>query len=146
MPYPVLDIANELLRLADEGNGDLMTNLKLQKLLYYQQGFHLAYFGQPLFNEDIEAWMYGPVVPVVYRNYEANGRVGIEPDATKTFEFNSEEELRLFLKVYDIYNQYSASYLIEMTHHESPWMQTPVGVGNVISKESMKEFFKTMLN
>ena len=45
MAYNVMDIANELLkRAADNGGGDLLTNLKLQKMLYYEQGFHLAYF------------------------------------------------------------------------------------------------------
>lgn len=39
-------------------------------MLYYQQGFHLAYFGTPLFDEEIEAWMYGPVVPCVFENYK----------------------------------------------------------------------------
>lgn len=44
--------------------------MKLQKLLYYVQGFHIAVFNRPLFNEDIEAWMYGPVVPAVYEYYQ----------------------------------------------------------------------------
>lgn len=63
----VIDIANKLLLKTEEvSNGEeLMTNMKLQKMLYYQQGLHLAYFGTPLFDEDLEAWMYGPVVPSV---------------------------------------------------------------------------------
>ena len=67
MAYPVLKIANLMLRATYtiEGAEDLMSNMKLQKMLYYQQGFHLAYFGTPLFDEEIEAWMYGPVVPSV---------------------------------------------------------------------------------
>ena len=40
--------------------------MKLQKLLYFAQGHHLADFGELLFREDIEAWKYGPVVRVVY--------------------------------------------------------------------------------
>ena len=67
MAYKVLDIANKLLsHAANNGEGELMSNMKLQKMLYYQQGFHLAYFNTPLFEENIEAWMYGPVVPCVY--------------------------------------------------------------------------------
>ena len=65
MSYPVLAIANKLLASAtDYDGGELMSNMKLQKMLYYQQGYHLAAFGTPLFDEDIEAWMYGPVVPL----------------------------------------------------------------------------------
>ena len=50
MTYPVLDIANKLLLKATEyDGGELMSNMKLQKMLYYQQGYHLAAFGTPLF-------------------------------------------------------------------------------------------------
>lgn len=143
MAYKALDIANELLRLAErEDEGDLMSNLKLQKMLYYQQGFHLAYFGTPLFDEEIEAWMYGPVVPEVYDAYDHYGRNGIEanPDKEMTFE---PEEWRLFLKVFDIYGQYSAIGLMNMTHQEPTWMNVRKGHGSVISKESMTSFFKT---
>lgn len=146
MAYPVIQIANELLRLAYDGEGDLMTNLKLQKMLYYQQGFHLAYFGTPLFDEDIEAWMYGPVVPSVYDAYESKGRAGIEPDFNMTIEFEDDEESRLFMKVYDIYGQYSAIGLMNMTHNELPWQSVSPGHGHIITKDSMESFFKTRLN
>ena len=66
MAYDVKDIANLLLLSAESySGGELMTNMKLQKMLYYQQGFHLAYFDTPLFDDEIEAWMYGPVVKSV---------------------------------------------------------------------------------
>ncbi len=146
MAYNALDIANELLRLAEnEDEGDLMTNLKLQKMLYYQQGFHLAYFDTPLFEEEVEAWMYGPVVPEVYDAYDGYGRNGIESNPEKEVSF-SDEEWRLFLKVYEIYGQYSAIGLMNMTHEEPTWLNVPKGHGSVISKESMKRFFKTRLN
>lgn len=145
MSYPVIQIANELLRLAYEGVGELMTNLKLQKMLYYQQGFHLAYFGEPLFDDEIEAWMYGPVVPSMYHEYESNGRNGILPNDNIECDM-SDEEWRLFCKVYDIYGKYSAEGLIDLTHSETPWQNTPTGKGNVISKQSMQEFFTTRLN
>ena len=145
MTYNVQDIANELLRLAADGVDELMTNLKLQKMLYYQQGFHLAYFGTPLFDDDIEAWMYGPVVPAVYQKYESYGRNGIEPNLDVECDMK-DEEWRLFCKVYDTYGVYSGEGLINMTHNESPWQTTPTGKGNVISKKKLGEFFKTRLN
>lgn len=147
MPYPVSKIANMLLRYAysTEGAEDLMSNMKLQKMLYYQQGFHLAYFGEPLFEENIEAWMYGPVVPTIYAKYENNGRNGIEPDLDDDFHFENEEELNLFNKVFEVYGKYSAYGLMNMTHNEEPWSSTPKGRGCVISKKVMEDFFKTML-
>ena len=69
MAYKALDIANKIISKTDLEHGDTISNLKLQKMMYYQQGFHLAYFGTPLFDEDIVAWQYGPVVPSVYKEY-----------------------------------------------------------------------------
>lgn len=147
MIYDVFHIANVLLKLADDSEGDLMTNLKLQKMLYYQQGFHLAYFDEPLFEDDIEAWMYGPVVPRVYEKYESYGRNGIEANHNIDIDFVNENEWRLFLKVFDIYGQYSAIGLMNMTHNETPWLETPTGKGtnHIISKDLIKTFFKTRL-
>ena len=89
MAYNVNDIANTLLRYAENTEGgDLMSNMKLQKMLYYQQGFHLAMFGTPLFDDDLEAWMYGPVVPAVYEAYKSHGREGIPADPDKCFSFD----------------------------------------------------------
>jgi uncharacterized phage-associated protein len=146
MAYPVEQIANQLLINA-ANSGELMTNMKLQKMLYYQQGFHLAYFDKPLFKEDIEAWMYGPVVPSMYEKYKEFGRNGIEPDRTMDFAFEERKEQALFDEVCKVYGAYSAIGLMDMTHEEMPWKTTPVGegAGHVISKDKMQSFFKTRL-
>ena len=77
----VQDVARFFIDLAKRQNdldrGDLMTNLRLQKLLYFAQGWHLARFGRPLFDASIEAWPYGPAVPEAYRAYKEYGREGI---------------------------------------------------------------------
>ena len=59
-------------------DGDLITNLKLQKLLYYAQAWHLAHFGSPLFSDDIEAWQYGPVIKSIYQKYSKFGNQPIK--------------------------------------------------------------------
>lgn len=147
MAYKVLDIANTLLRYAEtsEGEEDFMTNMKLQKMLYYQQGFHLAYFGTPLFDEEIEAWMYGPVVPCVFENYKSHGRNGIEADKDRDFQFKDRMEASLFAQVYKIYGKYSALGLMEMTHEELPWKSTTTGKGNIIEKDKLLQFFRTQI-
>ena len=147
MAYPVIQIANQLLLYSADKGGELMTNMKLQKMLYYQQGFHLAYFGTPLFEEDIEAWMYGPVVPTVYDRYKSNGRNGIEPDRGLDFSFGQKKELALFNEVCKVYGAYSAIGLMNMTHEEMPWKSTPIGEGegHIIAKEKMQSFFKKRL-
>lgn len=142
MSYKVLDIANKLLSMS-ESYGDFMTNMKLQKMLYYQQGYHLALFDTPLFDDEIEAWMYGPVVPCVYEEYKVNGNNIIYPDREPIQLGNKEEAL--FEEVFRIYDIYSATGLMNLTHSETPWKKTPTGVGNIISKNIMKEFFKKKL-
>jgi uncharacterized phage-associated protein len=141
MGYPALDIANKILAEASSSDsGELISNMKLQKLLYYQQGFHLAYFGTPLFDEEIEAWMYGPVVPCVYEHFKSYDNRGIA--YAGDVKPLSEDEESLFNEVYRVYGKYSAIGLMEMTHNEMPWKTTQVGVGNVITKDKMKTFFK----
>ncbi len=145
MAYNVLDIAKKIIKIADDdiaNGGDNITNLKLQKLLYYQQGYHLAKFDSPLFNEDVEAWMYGPVVPVVYDYYQQFGAQSLPVE--KDVIVLPDEEEALFYQVYDAYREFSAIGLMNMTHREMPWTNVePHNRGTVISQESMKAYFKT---
>ena len=145
MSYPVLAIANKLLASAtDYDGGELMSNMKLQKMLYYQQGYHLAAFGTPLFDEDIEAWMYGPIVPCVYDHFKKFGAGGIEPETDQPLMLSDEEE-SLFQDVFTAYINFSALGLMEKTHGETPWRTTPTGVGHVIGKDKMRDFFHKQL-
>ena len=150
MAYKAIDIANKLLlaaaRSSDiEGQGELMSNMKLQKMLYYQQGFHLAFFGEPLFDDPIEAWMYGPVVPSVYEHFKKYGSQGIPPETEEDIALKPEEQA-LFDEVYNVYAAYSAVGLMNLTHSESPWASTEPGFGNEIELGNMKEFFLTRIN
>ena len=147
MAYKALDIAKKLIFKAqnDEPNGgERLTNLKLQKLLYYQQGFHLAFFGTPLFAEDVEAWMYGPVVPAVYDEYSAYGSSAL-PEVKEPVSLSENEE-ELFNEVYDAYREFSAIGLMNRIHSERPWLDAvPHDRGTVISQESMMSYFKTQI-
>ena len=62
--YKAEDIANFFLRAIYRDCGDAITPLKLQKLLYFAQGNYLAKYNMPLFDEDFEAWIHGPVIPL----------------------------------------------------------------------------------
>lgn len=147
MAYKALDIAKKLIFKAqnDEPNGgERLTNLKLQKLLYYQQGFHLAFFGTPLFGDAVEAWMYGPVVPSVYNEYSSYGSSTL-PEVDSVITLTDEEE-ELFNEVYDSYRDFSAIGLMNRTHKEKPWASvSPHDRGTVISQESMRDFFLTQI-
>ncbi len=132
-------LAHNRLVMTDEG-AELISNLKLQKLLYYAQGCFLAIKDEPLFKDDIVAWMHGPVIESVYHEYKQNGASGIEFDEDFDFTQFCDEENDLLNEVYDVFGQYSAWKLRNMTHEEMPWQTTePNGV---ISCEKIKEYFK----
>lgn len=148
MAYKASDIAKKLIFKAqnDEPNGgERLTNLKLQKLLYYQQGFHLAFFGTPLFDDNIEAWMYGPVVPSIYEKYSSYGSASL-PEVSNPISLSDDEE-ELFNEIYDAYREFSAIGLMNRTHKEKPWIDAvPHDRGTVISQDSMKSYFITQIH
>lgn len=142
MAYDVKEIAKKIIAKTDTEHGDTISNLKLQKMLYYMQGFHLAFFGTPLFEEEIKAWQYGPVVPSVYEEYKRYESKAIDLPEGPIIQLTEEEEA-VFDNVYDEYNQFSAVALMKMTHEESPWRSTEIS--QVIDKEKIKEFFNTQI-
>lgn len=139
----VLDVAKYFLTQADEEVGDLISNLKLQKLCYYAQGIHLAVFDKPLFEEPIEAWMHGPVCPLLYREYKQYGSSAIPIPQDANLDVFTSEQLELLNEVYAVYGQFSAWKLRNMTHEEAPWKETPTN--GVITHDLLKDFFRTRI-
>lgn len=106
-------------------NNDL-TNLKLQKMLYFAQVEHLKKYGEPLFDDAIEAWKYGPVIPAVYEWLKGCGAYQITKFDIETSTDALDEEITSFLEtIWDKYNAYSASGLVNKTHEaNSAWAKT----------------------
>lgn len=117
--------------------GEYMTHLKLQKLLYYAQGCSLALREKPLFNDAIENWTHGPVVPSVYAIYRDKKDRTIE--SFKEIEVDDTTSA-LLEEVYELFGQFSALKLREMTHREDPWKNT--STNETITQESIKTYFK----
>ena len=136
-----MDVIRLFLRLQslDEESGDVITNLKAQKLLYYAQGMILAKTGKPLFDADFVAWQHGPVIPDVYEKLKTFGRRQIEPKGEFDISLFTDEELNILISVYKTFGQYSAWKLRDMTHSESPWRD--VEMNETITKESIRAFF-----
>lgn len=142
MAYSAIDIAKKIVCKTDVEHGDTLSNLKLQKLLYYMQGFHLAAFDTPFFNEAIEAWTYGPVVPVVFREFKKHQNRAINPENYLDELALTGEEQQLFDRVYDKYNCFSAVALMQMTHTEGPWKSHKVG--EVLTRNEIRDYFTTL--
>ena len=142
--YKALDIASLFVQLANSIPDEDIDNLKLNKLCYYAQGWSLARFGTPLFDEAIQAWDYGPLIPSVYYAYKPCGRSPIKAPATNFDEGRlSNDELSLITDVYYNYGKYTSTGLMNMTHAEgTPWRKVYIQhANNVISTESMKNYF-----
>lgn len=138
-----LNVAEYFLTCVHPEDDEAMSNLKLQKLVYYAQGFHLAIHGEPLFEEEIEAWTHGPVVPELYHHYKQYGGGAIPwPEDFDSAKFG-EETLELLDEVYQVMGQFSAWKLRCLTHEEPPW--TCTAQGDVISLKLMEDYFKTQL-
>lgn len=120
-------------------DSEYITNLKLQKLLYYAQGYYLAKNDTPLFNEDFLAWEHGPVIRKIYDQYKTNGSKGIEYDKDFNIKIDSNTE-HILEEVYERYGQFTAWKLRNMTHEESPWLTTRRN--EIITKSKIKEYFK----
>lgn len=140
------DIARYFLSLVDEDVGDGITNLKLQKLVYYAQGFHLAIYDRKLFDEPIQAWTHGPVVPDLYQIYKKY-QSGPIPSPNDVDISEYDDNLQDLLKeIYSLYGQFSAWKLRDLTHEEPPWANAYERCkGSSISENEMKEYFKSLL-
>jgi uncharacterized phage-associated protein len=119
----------------------------LQKLLYYAQGFHLAISGEPLFEEEIQAWLHGPVVPEVYSTYRSFTYNDIDERYDIRMGDLTAEERELLDDVWNMFKRYSGKVLEEMTHNEDPWLRAREGLGTfdysdqIIERREIEEYF-----
>lgn len=143
--YRAIDIANwfltynESLRDMENEDTDDISNLKLQKLLYYAQGCFLAIKNEPLFSDDIVAWAHGPVVEEVYHTFKDFGSGGITQHEESSV--SDSDTINLLVSVYDVFGKYSAWGLRNLTHSESPWLETPRN--EIISLNLISDYFKS---
>jgi uncharacterized phage-associated protein len=160
MSYPAAAVANELLDLAGRSNRKL-TQIEIQKLVYFAHGWHLALTEQILIPDQIEAWTYGPVVR---RLYDALKKFGNSPITEKVLDWkmggNSgfsycfptiqspsvEDDAyarTVIQSVWDKYGMLGSFKLVEITHLDgSPWQQARAKGIPYISNEEIKDYFK----
>ncbi len=155
-------VAEYFLHLVDRDAGDSMTNLRLQKLVYYTQAWHLAVTGQPLFGDDFQAWIHGPVIPELYRRYRTHGWDPIpakELDEWEALSYHSDPSndidsvaKSVIEDVWGYYGSYSAKGLEALTHQESPWQDARRDLSDdarcttIISKGSMHSYYAALLH
>lgn len=125
--YKAVDVANWML------NKQSMSPKKLQKMVYYVYAWTLTLLNESsdklnnrLFDEPIEAWVHGPVVPSLYHKYSQYGYDNIDKvDHCIKFPEDVEDVLN---QVLDVYGSYNANQLESITHQESPWINARQGL------------------
>jgi uncharacterized phage-associated protein len=129
-----LDIARYfIIRSYEDGREAEMTNMKVQKLLYYAQSLHLALYNDPLFSEEIQAWRYGPVCPPAYSFYsDFEAKQLPIPDGNSLTKIPQEKQ-KLLEEVWEYFGEYHAYYLSGMTHLEFPWKKARKGLPSYAS-------------
>lgn len=155
---PVLDVARYIINYSNE-KGYSISNLKLQKLLYFVQAYYLSFTPahEPCFNDDIEAWDFGPVVPAVYQEFKSFGGSDIPPVknyyknknnfwSIQSVPFDNDciapDDKKNINDVVDKFSIYSASELVELTHKQAPWKEAYVPHKNaVIKKDAIRRYF-----
>ena len=123
--------------------------MKLQKLVYYSQAWHLVWEDSPLFEDEIQAWANGPVVVDLYKKHQGVfslehgfflGDISRIPAASRD----------VVDRVLNFYGNKDAQWLSSLTRCEAPWKQARIGLSdgergsNIISLASMAEYYGSL--
>jgi len=139
--------------------GDTPSVLKLHKLLYYVQSWHLALHGEPLFDEKFQAWVHGPASRVIYDRFKDSksmySQIDIEDlhveDLEQEFSSISEDAKEHIEYVLESYGDLSGVELEKLTHKEDPWINARRGIPRYersetfISEDEMKDYYASMI-
>lgn len=147
----IYDVANYFLLRADSESGSVITHLKLQKLCYYANSWHLAFEGETIFDQEFQAWAHGPVCAELWHQYKSYGFKAIPaPDIAVNNNF-TDKQIETLEEVWNVYGDYDAKYLEKLTHQEDPWIEArgscPHGdsCNNLISTETMRRYYSSLL-
>ncbi|NEQ98188.1 MAG: DUF4065 domain-containing protein [Cyanothece sp. SIO2G6] len=140
-----VDVARYILTKTGE-----MTAMKLQKLVYYSQAWSLVWDEEPLFEEDIQAWANGPVVPTLYEYHRGEFKVNEDTFEAGNVDALTPNQKDSIDKVLDALQGKSGHWLSELTHSESPWndargdLKPTERSTNVIPLAAMHEYYSSL--
>lgn len=147
-PIQALLVAKYFLQLGEKSKIKV-TNKKLQKLLYYAQAWSLALENKAIFKEPIEAWIHGPVVPQIYRQYKKFG-FGQITDDSLIDQAPINPYRGILDEIWRVYGKYDSDYLELLTHNEDPWIfaRSEIDIKKasqvIISHEIMRTYYSSL--
>lgn len=141
----VFEVAQYFRYLSVPGTDKEITHLKLQKLVYYAEAMYMKIHRNYLFHEEFQAWVHGPVCPVLFYGYNNYGsstipKVDTMPDINPKY-------VRVLDIVWLLFGERDGKYLENKTHQESPWINARNGLGDkehskaIISKDDMLAYY-----
>lgn len=143
--YSIVEIANWFL------NKESMTHKKLQKLCYYAQAWNYTLKTTKLIDTCFEAWVHGPVSPVLYERFKTFGYNTIKMTGEYVASIEQEDE-EILESVWETYGEYTGNALEALTHTEEPWKEARKGYAPIekcqviIELEDMKQYYETIYN
>lgn len=151
--YSALQIAKYFIKQGQKEAENKLTPLKLQKILYYAQGWYLANYDKPLFKDVIQAWKLGPAIYSIYKAFERYGNTPIKENIDDD-EINmiGKDDREFLNKIWSVYKKYSASDLIDSTHSEKPWISTRLDIkanentDAEINLTVIRDYFKELIS
>jgi uncharacterized phage-associated protein len=141
----VKDVAKYIL----QKHGD-MSAMKLQKLVYYCQAWHMVWAEKPLFAEEFQAWANGPVCRELYEAHKGQFMVTPQNFADGDVNRLHPKQRKRIDKVVQFYGDKTAQWLSNLSHREDPWRDAREGLEpgdsstNVITKASMHEYYSSL--
>lgn len=158
MIYSAKEIANSFIKKAKEENDQKLDLMKLLKLIYIAHGMSLAVLDRPLIHEQVEAWKYGPVIPVVYRELKYSGFMPIhEPIKGLLRDERSFDPItrQLLKEIWEDYKENTGIDLSNWSHNaDGPWYEiieqvekdeSPIYSGQIIPEIKIKTYFKKII-
>lgn len=124
--------------------------MKLQKLMFYSQAWHIVWVEEPLFPDDFQAWANGPVLPTLYARHRGQFKVDSTLFSTSDSSHLSAEERESVDKVLGFYGEHTAQWLSNLTHQERPWLEARgelapgASSGAVIPHSALHEYYSSL--
>ncbi len=151
-PYNVNDVADYIIMSLNSDESFPLINLKLQKLVYYVQAWHLGIHGQAFLSGKFEAWVHGPVCRPLYERFKESKSlysvIGVDDVLNKEIQNSFDDIDKEFMNyILENYARFSGTQLEAMTHNEKPWIEARKNITpmerceNEITKDSMQKFY-----
>jgi uncharacterized phage-associated protein len=124
--------------------------MKLQKLMFYSQAWHMVWEEEPLFADDFQAWANGPVLPALYDRHRGMFKVDRSLFKDANAGNLTDEQRGDIDKVLGFYGDKTAQWLSNLTHQENPWLnargELPAGAASseVIPKSAIHEYYSSL--